>query len=562
MCIRDRTYTATCTASSDGAKSVVISAGAYTDSVTNPNTASNTFSWTADVTAPTLTSVTLNSNNANNDISIDGNTISLAFTSSETIATPTCAIKFDGTDATNAETITNPGGGNNHLCTVVAHDSDADGSVTFSIGFTDANGNAGTAVTATTDSSAVTHDDTVPTLSAVVLSNNGDSNTRSNDGDTITVTFTGSEALLATPTCAMAFDGTAATNAESIQYSGANNIWTCTVVAHDSDADGAVTFSLGFSDAGGNAGVAVTATTDGSAVTHDDTVPTLSNIVEATTGTGEANDGDTVSLTITASENIQQPVCTFASGGAAMANTVSYSGSGTGWTASLTVANGDTNGDATFSCAFSDVAGNAGVADTTPNSGDIEVENTHPTVSTFSFDDTAMKTGDTPTLTLTFSEAVVGFASSADDVTCPNGALSTMTSSDSGVTWTGTFTPSGSTTDTSHTCDVTANSYTDDAGNNGGAGQRANYKVDTVAPTVSSITFADTALKAGETSLVTFEFSEAVAGFANGDLTIQGGTLSAVADSGDSITWTATFTPTANTEDLSLIHISEPTRPY
>ena len=102
-----------------------------------------------------------------------------------------------------------------------------------------------------------------------------------------------------------------------------------------------------------------------------------------------------------------------------------------------------------------------------------------------------------------------------------------MTSSDSGVTWTGTFTPSGSTTDTSNTCDVTANSYTDDAGNNGGAGQSANYKVDTVAPTVSSISFNDTALKAGETSLVTFVFSEAVAVFANGDLTIQGGTLSA-----------------------------------
>ena len=107
----------------------------------------------------------------------------------------------------------------------------------------------------------VTHDDTVPTLSAVVLSNNGDSNTRSNDGDTITVTFTGSEALLATPTCAMAFDDTAATNAETISYSGANNIWTCTVVAHDSDADGAVTFSLGFSDAAGNAYHRVVTTT-------------------------------------------------------------------------------------------------------------------------------------------------------------------------------------------------------------------------------------------------------------------------------------------------------------
>ena len=143
---------------------------------------------------------------------------------------------------------------------------------------------------------------------------------------------------------------------------------------------------------------------DGSSVTHDDTAPTLTNIAEATTGTGDANDGDTVSLTITGSEAIQQPVCTFQSGGANMANSPSYSGSGQSWTSSIVVADGDTNGAVTFSCTFEDTAGNAGAAaDTTADSGDVTVDNTHPTVSTFSFDDTAMKKGDTPTLTLTFS---------------------------------------------------------------------------------------------------------------------------------------------------------------
>ncbi|MBP51224.1 MAG: hypothetical protein CMA68_04015, partial [Euryarchaeota archaeon] len=413
------TYTATCTAGASGAVSVHVAAGAYTDSVTNGNTVSNTYTWTADITAPTLTSVTISSNNAVTTLTKDGDTITLAFTSSEAIGTPTCDIEIDGEDATNAESITNPGNGNNWQCTVVTADADDDGAVTFSIGFTDANGNAGTAVTAVTSGSGVTHDDTVPTLSAVSMAGNGDSTTRTDDGDTVTISITSSETI-GTPTCAVTINNAAATNNE--QISGSGTSWSCTLVTHDSDADGTVAFSIGFSDSAGNAGVAVTATTDSSAVTHDDTAPTLSNIVEATDGTGDANDGDTVSLTITGSESIQQPVCTFQSGNANMANTVTYSGSGTGWVASIEVADGDTNGAVTFSCTFEDAAGNPGAAaDTTADTGAVTVDNTHPTVSVFSFDDTAMKTGDTPTLTLTFSEAVAAFASSAD-VSCPNGA--------------------------------------------------------------------------------------------------------------------------------------------
>ncbi|MEL0548024.1 Ig-like domain-containing protein, partial [Neisseria gonorrhoeae] len=58
------------------------------------------------------------------------------------------------------------------------------------------------------------------------------------------------------------------------------------------------------------------------------------------------------------------------------------------------------------------------------------------------------------------------------------------------------------------------------------------------------------ALIIGETATVSIVFSEAVSGFALADLTAENGTLSGLTTS-DNITWTATFTPTANIEDPS-----------
>ncbi len=48
-----------------------------------------------------------------------------------------------------------------------------------------------------------------------------------------------------------------------------------------------------------------------------------------------------------------------------------------------------------------------------------------------------------------------------------------------------------------------------------------------------------------QTSSVTFTFSEAVMDFTLGDLTVTGGTVTGLTDSGDHIHWTATFTPTS-----------------
>ena len=89
---------------------------------------------------------------------------------------------------------------------------------------------------------------------------------------------------------------------------------------------------------------------------------------------------------------------------------------------------------------------------------------------------------------------------------------------------------------------------TDLAGNNLDTAGAPTNATDGAAPTVG-IVIADTALKAGDTSLVTFTFSEAVTGFTNADLTIPNGTFGGAVASGDGgVTWTATFTPTPGIE--------------
>ena len=70
------------------------------------------------------------------------------------------------------------------------------------------------------------------------------------------------------------------------------------------------------------------------------------------------------------------------------------------------------------------------------------------------------------------------------------------------------------------------------------------------APTVN-IVVTDTALAAGETSLVTFTFSEAVLDFDNADVTVANGALTAVSSGDGGITWTATLTPSAALTDAS-----------
>jgi len=146
-----------------------------------------TQSVTVDATAPTLSAVAVSSNNASTSLAKVGNIVTLTFTSSETIATPTITI---GT-STDVVGITHTS--NAWTATTTMSSGDTNGNVPFTITFADSPaGNSGTEVTAITTGGNVRFDKTPPTISSVTWGD-ADGSTNINTGDTVTIVF--SEAM-------------------------------------------------------------------------------------------------------------------------------------------------------------------------------------------------------------------------------------------------------------------------------------------------------------------------------------------------------------------------------
>ncbi|WP_305807143.1 Ig-like domain-containing protein, partial [Stenotrophomonas sp. YIM B06876] len=155
----------------------------------------------------------------------------------------------------------------------------------------------------------------------------------------------------------------------------------------------------------------------------------------------------------------------------------------------------------------------------------------------------AMKIGDTALVTITFSEAVTDFDNA--DLTIANGTLSAVSSSDGGVTWTATFTPTTNVANAANHITLDNSGVRAAVSGNVGTGttDSNNYAIDTQRPTATVVVSNDH-LGIGGSSVVTITFSEAVAGFSLTNLTVDNGTLSGLSTS-NSITYTATLTPAA-----------------
>ncbi|WP_066253511.1 Ig-like domain-containing protein [Hydrogenophaga flava] len=176
------------------------------------------------------------------------------------------------------------------------------------------------------------------------------------------------------------------------------------------------------------------------------------------------------------------------------------------------------------------------------------VDGVRPAATSIILSDSTLSIGETATVTITFNEAVLGL--DVGDFTVANGTLSSPISSNGGLTWTATFTPSANITDASNIITFNNSGVMDQAGNIGsGSTDSGNYAIDTQRPT-ATIVVSDSALAAGETATVTITFSEAVTGLAIADFTVANGTLSNLSTS-DNITYTATLTPSANVTDAT-----------
>lgn len=390
-------WTATRTMTGTDADGTIAFNIAFSDLVGNAGTAvsatTNSSSVLFDKTAPTLSPVTIASNNGNTAWAKQGNTVTLAFTADETINTPVVTIA--GHTITPSNT-----GGNNWTASYTMTGGDAEGPVAFTILFSDITGNNGTTVTATTNSSSVTYDISNPGLSTVTIASANSNTTKAKTGDAVTISFSANEGV--TPVVTIAGQTVAPVN------TSANN-WTASYTMTGTDAEGMVPFSISFTDVSGNAGTAVSATTNGSSVVFDRTTPALSvvTIISGNANTSKARSGDVVTLNFTADESIQAPTVQVAGHTATAINT-----SANAWTASYTMTGTDAEGTVSFSIAFNDLSGNTGtIATATTNSSSVVFDRTAPILSAVAIvsgnaNTARARTGDLVTLNFTADENI------------------------------------------------------------------------------------------------------------------------------------------------------------
>jgi len=260
-------YTATFTPSGAGATTIDVASSKFTDAAGNNNTAATQFNWTYDGTAPTLSSVSMASNNSTNTQAVADDVVTLTFTASEAISTPVVTFQSGGAAITDTSVTYANTSGNTWTAAYTVNASDTSGAITFSIAFVDTVGNAGTAVTATSDSTSVTAglDTTAPTLSSASIVTNNSITSVANDGDVVTLTLTASEAI-STPSVTFKSGGAVITDTSITYTNTTGNTWTAAYTANASDTFGTVTFSIAYSDTAGNTGTAVTTTTNSTSV--------------------------------------------------------------------------------------------------------------------------------------------------------------------------------------------------------------------------------------------------------------------------------------------------------
>ncbi|MDU8627799.1 Ig-like domain-containing protein [Pseudomonas syringae group sp. 243L2] len=484
--------------------------------------------YTSDTTAPTGTSIVI----ANSSLSSGGTSL-VTFTFSE----PVFGLEISEITVPNG-TLSNLVTTNNitWTATLTASSDTSSNSNAISLPLSAVQDSAGNIGTGTVTSNSYAVSDTVPPTVTVVVAD-----TALAAGETSLVTFTFSEVVTG-------FDNTDISVANgtltAVSSSDGGKTWTATLTPTANLTSTTNQISLnraGVQDLSGNAGSG-TATSNNYAI--DTSRPTATIVL----ADNSLSIGETSQVTITFSEAVSG----FTNADLTVVNgtlsTVTTSNNIV-WTATFTPTNNitdSTNVITLDNTGVTDAAGNTGSGTTTSNNYAIDTQ--RPTANIL-VADASLTAGETSLVTITFSEAVSGFTNA--DLTVPNGTLSTVTSSDGGITWTATYTPNNNVNDTTNLITLSNAGVTDLAGNAGsGTSNSGNFTIDTVRPS-ATVVVADSALSAGETSLVTITFSEAVTGFTNADLTVANGTLSTVSSSDGGVTWTATLTPAANVTDTT-----------
>jgi hypothetical protein len=344
----------------------------------------------------------------------------------------------------------------------------ADGTTyNFNVKETDTAGNVSTA----TADFAVTGDTTPPTANFTAATDDAGAVTGA-----LTTGGTTDDALLVlsgtneTGSTVNVYDGTTLLGAATVSGTG----WTFTATIAN-----ARTYNLNVkeTDAAGN----TSAATADFVVTGDNIAPiTTATLVKITSPALTKNATPVVSGTAEAGSEVIAVIAgaTYKVNADANGAWSVDTGSATATSGALNIlANNGATGNS-ISVTAKDAAGNTSLA----ASQTLVVDTTAPTLAITS-NVSAVKIGGTATVTFTFSEdpgSTFAWDGSTGDVVVTGGTLSPI--SGTGLTRTATFTPTAGTASANASITVAADSYTDAALNNGGAGTTPAIAIDTLAP--------------------------------------------------------------------------------
>ena len=294
-----------------------------------------------DRTKPLLSSVHFVSNNdMNESIAVGGDIATMTFEPNEPITSLVLTVA-----ESNVPVIENVGIYTGEYTVLGTEPS---GPLDFSITFNDRAGNIADSVLSTTDGSFVSHDVGPPDLIDVsIISSNTDSSW-AKVGDTITVTFSGTE-ILANIELTTVGTISSIENPSGLIYFG-------TYVMQETDPEGVISFSITYTDLSGQTGPDYNASTNNTEVQFDKTVPVVTPVILASDnvyGDSLAALGSIVTLQFSLNEAIRT-VTTHIANQDQIVNS-----NGLDYDASHTFSESDMDGWVSFIITCEDSAGNA-----------------------------------------------------------------------------------------------------------------------------------------------------------------------------------------------------------
>ena len=248
-------------------------------------------------------------------------------------------------------------------------------------------------------------------------SNNSLTSSRAKADDVVTVSFTTDEQMQ-TPVVLIAGESAVEANAN-----GDKVTWAATKTMDAEDSDGAIAFTINFTDLAGNTGTQVTETgiTSGTAVTFDNTAPDLASITVASSNSTNSNYGiedDIISLTILSAEDLQGDASKSPYGiTAATIAGRSVDGNGNeiiskvdarNWSAQVQLNGSEASAPVSYSFTMTDLTGNQTVVD--ENISGITIDNDVPQLDLVSIasvstdNDAYAKSGDVIKVSFTSNE--------------------------------------------------------------------------------------------------------------------------------------------------------------